>query len=185
MSLTAELHDWVRRRRARALPVVRVEHVPAVPGLVLRAAAAVAVAALVWAAASRTTLMAGLVLTAVAGAALWALARPGQLPAHVAVVLSALLLLGSASTPFDPAVLWLAPLAYLAVRLSWWAGHVGWRTRVEVAVLGRSGSRDLVVAGVTSAVGALAWAVSGAALAGLVLLGGAALLALAWWLLPR
>jgi hypothetical protein len=171
MRRTAELHDWVRRRRERPVPVVRVEHGP--------------VATLVWAAAARTTLLPDLVLAAAAGMALWALVRPGHVPAHAGVVLSALLLLASTAGPFDPAALWLAPFAYVTVRLGWWAGQVGWRTRVEVAALRRTGSRDGVVLGLAVVVDGLAWAASGVAVAGLVLLAGAALLALAWWLLPR
>ncbi|MCK0115418.1 hypothetical protein BCE75_1109 [Isoptericola sp. CG 20/1183] len=185
MSLRAEVHDWVRRRRERPLPVVRVGHGPVVPGSVLRLAAVCAVAGLVWAGAARTTLVAELEVAAVAGMALWALVRPGTVPAHTAVVLTALLLLGSTAAPFDPAALWLAPAAYVAVRLGWWAGQVGWRTRVEVTALRRTGSRDLVLLGLAVAVGGAAWAASGATVAGLALVGGGALLALAWRVLPR
>ena len=185
MRPAAELQDWVRRSRERALPVVRVEHGPVVPGALLRVSAVAAVAALVGAAASRTALVTELVLVVVVGAASWMLVRPGHAPAHAAVVGSALLLLGSSAAPFDPAMLWLVPSAYLTVRLGWWAGQVGWRTRVEVAALRRSGSRDVMILGVAAVVGGVAWAASGAAVAGLVLIGGAALVALAWSVLPR
>lgn len=185
MALTTELHDWVRRHREAPLPVVRVGHGAVVPGGALRVAAVVAVVGLVWATAARTPLPAGLVTTFAAGLALWALVRPGHVPAHAAVVASAALLLGSSDAPFDPAALWLAPLAYVTVRLNWWAGQVGRRTRVEAAALRRIGTRDVVVLAGAVAVGALAWAASGTAVAGLVLLGVAAVLALAWRLLAR
>lgn len=164
---------------------MRVEHGPVCPGAVLRVAAVVSVTSLVGVAATRTTLLPGVVLAVVAGMALWALVRPGHVPAHVAVAVAALLLLGSTTGPFDPTVLWLVPLAYVTVRLGWWAGQVGWRTRVEVAALRRTGSRDGMVLGVALVVGCLGWAASGATVAALVLLGGAALLVLAWSLLPR
>ncbi|GAB2469818.1 hypothetical protein [Xylanimonas ulmi] len=170
--------------RRQRLPRVEVETRRWAPGWVVRVLAAVTPAALVLIALSRSRLPEALDAVAVGVAALlvgWSLWRPGHRPALTGVGLTAFLVLTAASGP-DPAALGLAPLGYIAVRLAAWAGAVGWTTRVELAVLGRSALRDGAVVGVTLLVGALAFGVRGASAPTLVL-GAAALLALAWWLL--
>ncbi|MCA5894758.1 hypothetical protein LEP48_15570 [Isoptericola sp. NEAU-Y5] len=169
----------------RPLPLVEVTVGPWVPGWVFRLAACVAVGALVLLAAGRT----GLLPTIAVGAALllaaWAAARPGPGPAHVAVVASAVILLGTGTTPFDAAVLWLAPLGYVAVRLGWWASWLGPLARVEVAALGRAAARDAVVVLATFPVALAAWVVAGRPVAALVVLGFVALAAFAWIIARR
>ncbi|GAA1735780.1 hypothetical protein GCM10009809_33710 [Isoptericola hypogeus] len=173
------------RRSRRPFPPVDLTLGRWVPGWLLNAAAAVAVPALVLLAAGRTGLpTTPAVLLALALAA-WAAARPGPGPGHTAVAAAAVILLGSTAAPFDPAALWLAPLGYAAVRLGWWAAHVGPRTRVELAALRRAGARDLVVAGTGAALGLGAWALAGRPVEGLLALGVAALAALAWFVVRR
>ncbi|WP_402465477.1 hypothetical protein [Isoptericola aurantiacus] len=184
MSLLAEVRDLNRRRQERPLPPVEVEHGPALPGGVLKTAAALAVAGLAWAAGSRTEVLPALCTVIALGLAVWTVLRPGPVPSHLAVVLAGVTLLGS-SGPFDVAVLGIAPLAYLTVRLGWWAQHVGWRTRVETAAWGAAAGRDLVVVGATVVLGGAAWALGAAAVGGLVVVGGTALVVLGWSLLPR
>ncbi|WP_277210355.1 hypothetical protein [Isoptericola croceus] len=185
MSLAAEIAELRRRRAARPLPAVRIEHGRAVPGWTFRIGATFAVAGLLAGAGSRSGLVDGVVVAVTIGLTVWAAVRPGRTTGHLAVLVAGLFLLGSPAAPFDPAALWLAPLAYLAVRLGWWAERAGRRSRVETAALWRSGRRDVAVVGATVAIGGLASVATGTPVAGLVLLGGAALLALAWWLLPR
>ncbi|GAA1985529.1 hypothetical protein GCM10009718_23590 [Isoptericola halotolerans] len=185
MNLAAEVAELRRRRTERPLPRVRVEHGRTVPVWVLRTAAGAAVAALVLASGRRSGLVLEPVVVLAVLLAAWAVWRPGGLSAHLAVLLAGLMLLGSSVSPVDPAVFWIAPCGYLAVRLCWWAGRSGLRSRVELAVLRRSGGRDLAVVAASLVVGGGAWLVAGVPVGGLVVIGGAALLALAWSLLPR
>ncbi|AEG44291.1 hypothetical protein [Isoptericola variabilis] len=180
------LDDAVARLRGhdRPLPWVTVEHGPAVPGWALRAAFVVAVPLLVLATASRTTALAGLVTTLVLALTGWAALRPGHGPAYATVVACALLLLG-APGPFDATAPALAAGGYVVVRLGWWAGHVRWRTRVEVAALAHAARRDLTVLGATLVVALLAWAVAGRPVGALVVAGTLALAAVAWLALRR
>ncbi|MEG3613643.1 hypothetical protein [Isoptericola haloaureus] len=185
MTLRAEVQDWRHRRHDRPLPSVRVEHGPTVAGAWLRVAAGVVATALVLLAASRTPLLPDLTLVGAGVLGAWSVARPGRVPAHVTVVTSALVLLGARSAPFDPAVLGLLPVALLTVRLGWWAEHVGWSARVEIAALRRTAGRDLTIVAVSLVAAAGAWAASGRAVGGLVVLGAVAVVVLAWWALPR
>ncbi|WP_418276868.1 hypothetical protein ACNHYB_02875 [Isoptericola jiangsuensis] len=115
--------------------------------------------------------------------ALWVALRRGPAAPHLAVLIAALTMIGAPSAPFDAAVLGLAPLGLMAVRLTWWAEHVGRRTRVETAALWHVARRDLTITAVTLAVGGAGWLASGFAVGGLVVLGAAALLTLATLLL--
>lgn len=181
-SLPARVRAWWRPRyeTGRPLPVVGVELGRRLPGVVLRVAFVVAVAALVVAAGVRTDLIAELVVVLAGVLVVWAAVRPGPAPAHVALVAAALELLGSSAAPFDPAVLWLAPLGYVVTRLGWWASHVSVADRVELAALRHGLARDGVVVAAALAVGGAAWALSGRQVSWLVALGVAALAALAW-----
>ncbi len=180
------LEDAIRRLRGedRPLPWVIVGHGRTVPGWAFRTVFVLAVPALVLATASRTTAATGFVATLALALTAWAAARPAAGSAQGTVVACAFLLLGSPG-PFDPATLALAPAAYVVVRLGWWAAHVRWHTRVELAALARSGLRDAVVIGATTAVGTLAWAVAGRPVSAIVALGTAALAAVAWLALRR
>lgn len=181
-SLPARVRAWWRSRyeTGRPLPVVGVELGRRLPGVVLRVAFVVAVAALVVAAGVRTDLITELVVVLAGVLVVWSAVRPGPAPAHVALVTAALELLGSSAAPFDPAVLWLAPLGYVVTRLGWWASHVSAADRVELAALRHGLARDGVVVAVALAVGGAAWALSGRQVSWLVALGVAALAALAW-----
>jgi len=178
----ARLRAWWRTRyeTGRPLPVVRVQVGRSLPGLALRAAFVLSVAALVVAAGVRTDLITALVLVLAGVVTVWAAVRPGPAPAHVALVAAALLLLGSGAAPFDPAALWLAPLGYVVTRLGWWASHAAATDRVELAALRHGLARDGVVVAVALAVGGAAWALSGRQVSWLVALGVVALAALAW-----
>ncbi|MFE5339145.1 hypothetical protein [Isoptericola sp. NPDC056578] len=186
-TLPARVRAWWRSRyeTGRPLPVVRVQVGRSLPGLVLRTAFVVAVGALVVAAGVRTDLITELVLVLAGVVAVWAAVRPGPAPAHVALVTAALELLGSNAAPFDPAVLWLAPLGYVVTRLGWWASHVAATDRVELAALRHGLARDGVVVAVALAVGCAAWALSGRQVSWLVALGVVALAALAWIVVRR
>lgn len=164
----------------RRLPAVDVRIGRAVPGWALRTAFPFAVGALVLATGARTALIPALSGTIVAVLVGWAAIRPGPGPAHVALVVAALELLGASGAPFDPAVLWLAPLAYGVTRLGWWASHVGARDRVELAALRRTLVRDVVVVLVALLVGAAGQVLAGRPVPWLVALGVAGLAALAW-----
>ncbi|MFD6134781.1 hypothetical protein [Isoptericola sp. NPDC056618] len=181
-SLPARVRAWWRSRyeTGRPLPVVGVELGRRLPGVVLRVAFVVAVAALVVAAGARTDLIAEVVVLLAGVVTVWAAVRPGPAPAHVALVTAALELLGSGAAPFDPAVLWLAPLGYLVTRLGWWASHVAATDRVELAALRHGLARDGVVVAASLAVGGAAWALAGRQVSWLVALGVVALAALAW-----
>jgi len=186
-TVRSRLRAWWRSRyeTGRPLPAVGVGLGRGLPGWVLRAAFVAAVLALLLGTAARTTLVVEfdvLLALLVAG---WAVARPGPAPAHVALVVAALLLLGSTEAPFDPAVLWLAPLGYVVSRLGWWASRVGATDRVELAALGRTAVRDGVVVVVSLAIGGAAWASAGRPVTGLVAVGVAALAALAWTVARR
>jgi len=186
-SLPARVRAWWRSRyeTGRPLPVVGVRTGRRLPGWTLRAAFVVAVAALVVAAGLRTDLVVQLVLLLAGVVTLWAAVRPGPAPGHVALVIAALVLLGSRDAPFDPAVLWLAPLGYVVTRLGWWASHVVATDGVEVAAFRRSLARDGVVVAVALVVGGAAWALVGHRVSWLVALGVAALAALAWTAVRR
>lgn len=171
--------------RERPMPRVDIGLGRWVPGWVFRVAGAGAVAALLLLTASRTELVPSLAGVLAGALALWSLARPGAGPAHVAVVLAAVVLLGSATAPFDPAALWLAPLGYVTTRLGWWAAVVVPTERVELAAVRRVALRDLVLTVVTVAVGLASWAVSGRPVEGIVALGVAALAAVAWLVAGR
>ncbi|GAA4726900.1 hypothetical protein GCM10023216_17090 [Isoptericola chiayiensis] len=185
MTMLAELQDLSRRRHERPLPRVSVVHGPSVPGGVLRVLAALAVGGLVLLTAARTSLLPDLALSAALVLAMWTAVRPGRVPSHLAVVLSAAVLLGAQSAPFDPAVLWLAPLGFLTVRLGWWAEHTSWTGRVEWAALRATAGRDLTICGATVVLGAAAWAAAAASVGVLVVLGGIAVVAIGWAFLPR
>lgn len=185
MNLVAELVDLRRRRLERPLPDVEVDAGPAVPGWVFRVLAPVMVGLLVAVTGLHVSLVPQLVLACAGLLALWTLVRPGPVPAHLAVLVCALALFGAPGAPFDAAVLGLAPLGYAAVRLAWWAGHVGRRTRVETSAVLRGTGRDLAVMLVTLCVGGIAWLASGFAVGGLVVLGAAVLVALVRVLLAR
>jgi hypothetical protein len=185
MNITAEVAELRRRRADRPLPTVRVEHGRSVPAGVLRLAAAAAVPALLLLAGLRTGLMSEVVLVVAGAFGVWAAWRPGPAAPHLAVLLAGLSLLATGSASLDPVLLWLVPAAYATVRLGWWAEVARPRARVELDVLRRGAGRDLVVLAVTAVLGGAGWLAAGAAVGGLVLLGGAALLALAWSLLPR
>ncbi|MDO8152564.1 hypothetical protein [Isoptericola sp. b408] len=185
MTLRAELQDWRHRRHDRPMPTVQVEHGTAVRGVWLRIAAACAATGLLLLTAARTDVILELALVGAGSVGGWSLVRPGRVPAHLAVVVSALLLLGSRSAPFDPAVLWLLPAALLTVRLGWWAEHVAGGTLVEVAALRGTVGRDLLIVAVSTVVAAVAWAATAWTAGALLVLGGLALVVLAWWTLPR
>ncbi|MEU2201103.1 hypothetical protein [Isoptericola sp. NPDC019482] len=186
-SLRARVRAWwlSRYETGRPLPVVGVRAGRRLPGWVLRAAFVVAVAALVVAAGARTDLIVELVVLFAGVVTVWAAVRPGPGPAHVALVTAALELLGSAAAPFDPAVLWLAPLGYVVTRLGWWASHVAATERVELAAFRHGLARDVVVVAAALAVGASAWALAGRQVPWLVALGVAAMAALAWTAVRR
>jgi hypothetical protein len=167
-------------RRDRPLPRVTVALGRWVPGWAIRAAAVVVTPSLVLLAAARAHLVVTAVVVIAIALAAWTAVRPGPGPAHVAAALAAAGLLGSPAAPFDPAALWLAPLAYVTVRLGWWAHLVAPTDRVEAAALRHVAARDLVVAAVTVLLGAVSWAVAGRPVDGLVALGVAALAAVAW-----
>ncbi|MFC8599305.1 hypothetical protein [Isoptericola sp. NPDC057191] len=178
----APVRAWWQARRGtgRPLPVVGVGTGPALPGWTLRAAFPVAVLTLVVGAGARTTLLTDLYTVVAVVLATWGALRPGPAPAHVAVVTAALLLLGSTAAPFDPAVLWLAPLGYVVTRLGWWARVLAGIDRVELAALRRTLARDAALLGTSLALAGVAWALAGRPVAWLVALGVAALAALAW-----
>ena len=187
MSVVVRVADLAARLRAaaRPLPEVTVEHGPWLPGWVLRVLFPVAVPVLMLGAASRTPLDGVIVLMVTGAVTAWALARPSPEAAHTAVALAAIALLGAGQAPFDPAVLWLAPLGYLATRLAWWAQHVGLGVRVELAALAAAGARDVAVIVLTLALGGAAWTVAGRPVSGVVALGTAALAAVAWLAVRR
>ncbi|MFI2102409.1 hypothetical protein ACH436_03900 [Isoptericola sp. NPDC019693] len=186
-TLPARVRAWWRSRYAtgRPLPVVGVTTGRRVPGWTLRAAFVVAVAVLVAAAGTRAHLLTELLVLITGVVTVWAAVRPGPAPAHVALVTAALELLGSGAAPFDPAVLWLAPLAYVVTRLGWWASHVAATERVEIAALRHGLARDGVLVAVALMAGGAAWAVAGREVPWLVALGVAALAALAWTAVRR
>ncbi|MEL7975016.1 hypothetical protein AAG589_04070 [Isoptericola sp. F-RaC21] len=186
-TLPARLRAWWRSRydTGRPLPVVGVTLGRHVPGVALRALFVVAVAGLLLAAGARTTLITELSVAIAAVVTVWAAVRPGPAPAHVALLAAALLLLGSAAAPFDPAVVWLAPLAYVVTRLGWWASHVAAADRVELAALRHVAARDAVVLAVALVIGGAAWSLADRQVPWLVALGVAALAALAWTAVRR
>ncbi|PZR51984.1 hypothetical protein DNL40_14310 [Xylanimonas oleitrophica] len=168
------------RLRGRPLPRVRARTGPWVPGGLLRVLFVASVVLMVLAAGARTELLATATGVAATGLAGWALLRPGHGPALGAVVTAGALLLGSPSAPMDPAVLLLAPLAHVVVRLGWWAGHVAWSTHVTVTALARSAVRDVGVVGVTVAIGGAALLAAGHPVHVGAFVGALALLAVAW-----
>lgn len=179
-TLAAPVRLLERLRGRRPLPSVEVTLRPWVPGWSIRAATAAAVPTLVLLGAGRTNLLPGIAVALAVAMATWAATRPGPGPAHVAVVVTALLLLGSAAAPFDPAALWLAPLGYAVVRLGWWSAQAGLRARIELDALRHAAARDVVVLGTSVLLGLGAWALAGRPVEALVALGVAALAGLAW-----
>jgi hypothetical protein len=172
------------RRADRPLPEVTVDHGPAIPGWVLRLAFTAAVPLFVYAVAARTPVAPGIVTAVAVGTAVWAGINPSPAVSHLTVLIAGPLLLTTPG-PFDPSVLWLAPLGYAMTRLGWWASHTGLRTRVELAALGRAAARDSAVILVTLAIGAAAASLAGRPVGAVVALGSAALAALAWLALRR
>ncbi|MFI9486295.1 hypothetical protein ACIG47_07870 [Promicromonospora sp. NPDC052451] len=181
--------DRVRSRRTdparRPLPEITTVTGPTLRGWVLRLALLVLTPALVLTAASRTPGLAPALLATVVvlGTGLLVL-RPTPATAGGVVVLAAVLLWGLEPGPFDPWALLVALQSYLLTRLTWWAGHVPARGRVEIAALLTGWRRDVVVLAATAALGALALLASGTTLPGAVLLAalavaGTAALALA------
>lgn len=171
--------------RARPLPRIGAALGPAVPGWVLRAAAALLPGALLLIATGRLAMDAGvawtLVWICVAVVAIW----PSPSMALAAVVASGLLLALDGHGPFDPVVLGLIPLAYASVRLGWWAQRISWIARVEWAALARGVPRGLAFVGGTVVVGALVLPLAGQPLGPAVVVGGAAVVVLAGLLFAR
>ncbi|ACZ30809.1 putative membrane protein, glycine-rich [Xylanimonas cellulosilytica DSM 15894] len=164
----------------RPLPRVEVELGRTVPGSALHAAAVLVTGGtpLLAALGSSATgeFLAFWILGAVAIGG-WAAWRPGHPPALTGAATTALLLAVASADGGVSAALWLAPLAYLGIRLSTWAAATGLTTRVEVAALARSARADGVVVVVTLLVGAVASVLDGGSVTGLVI-GAVALLGL-------
>ena len=160
--------------RARPLPRIGAALGPAVPGWVLRAAAALLPGALLLIATGRLAMDAGvawtLVWICVPVVAIW----PSPSMALAVVVASGLLLALDDHGPFDPVVFGLIPLAYASVRLGWWAQRISWIARVEWAALARGVPRGLAFVGGTVVVGALMPPLAGHPLGAGVVVGGAA-----------
>lgn len=203
--------ERLRPRRDR-LPRVQVELDPWCPAWVLRLAAALLpgllvlgtltlvpaqdssglsvldVAHLAWGPASTPSsvlALGGLALAAVL--VLSALRWPGAVQPLVAILATGAL---TALTPGGHGwALLLAPLGYLAFRLAVLAAPVPWGARIEWAVLARAARADVLVVGVTLAVGTVGVLVearftSDGLPAGLVL-GALGVLGLAWWVRRR
>lgn len=122
-------------------------------------------------------------LALAAGAVVVAFPTP---PVPYLLVAAAGLLLLGADGPFVPAALALAALAHLTIRASWWAAHVPFRARVELAALVPDARRLLVIQSGTQALGAVAMLVAhGPGLPVAAAVGGVAILALTVVTLPR
>lgn len=178
---------WARLRlhladpARRPLPEVTVETGPTVRGWVLRAALLVLVPLLVLTAASRTPgLSTALVWPTVALCTGLVVLRPTPTTAGGVVVVSGVLVWGFTAEPFDPWSLLVALLAYLVVRLTWWAAHVPFGGRAEVVALLTGWRRDVVVLGGTGLLGGLAMLASGATVSGAVLLAALAVAGIAF-----
>ncbi|WP_369372790.1 hypothetical protein AB1046_04580 [Promicromonospora sp. Populi] len=179
--------EWIRRFQlrlsdpaARPLPEVTVEAGPTLRGWVLRAALLVLAPLLVLTAAARTPgLPAGVVWIVIILSTGLLVARPTPATAGGVTVVSAVLLWGFTSEPFDQWSLVVALLAYLVARVTWWAAHVPVGGRVEIAALLVGWHRDAVVLGGTGLLGALALLVSGVTVPGAVLLAALAVLGIA------
>ncbi|GHH77530.1 hypothetical protein [Promicromonospora soli] len=177
---------WTRLRlhlsdpARRSLPEVTIETAPTVRGWVFRAALLALVPLLVLTAAFRTPgLEPALVWTLVALCTGLLVVHPTPTTAGGAIALSGVLLWGFTAEPFDPWSLVVALLGYLVARTAWWAAHVPFRGRAEVAVLTVGWRRDAVVLGGTGILGGLAMLASGATLRGAVLLAALAVAGLA------
>ena len=167
----------------RPLPRVAVTLGPTVPGWLLRAAAAVAAAAVLAIAAQGVGTSPGLAWAMVGIAAAIMAVWPSTAAAHTAVVVGGLLVALDAHGPFDPVVFALIPLAYATVRLAWWAERVAPAARIELAALGRGLGRGATLVGGTLALGGFAFLFAGRPSAIGVLAGGVALVALTWLVL--
>ncbi|GAB4085566.1 hypothetical protein GCM10028784_21960 [Myceligenerans cantabricum] len=163
------------------LPRVGVLTRPTVPGWALPATQAAAAALLLAGAAGGAGWARHGAFLAGAGVlTLLVVVRPSPGTAGLLLCAAGALLWISGDGPFDPRVLWLAPVGYLLWRATWWAAHVPPSGRVEVAALlaGRRRAAAAVVA--TELLALAAWAVTtlpGTAPA--ILLGALALAALA------
>ena len=166
--------------RQRPLPRVEVELGPTVPGWALRAAAVVVTSgALILATLTGSVIegFADTLLLAAAAIGLWVAWKPGHQPALLTAVLVALLLAFRDGHGALAAGTWLAPLAYLALRLCVWTACTGLTARVELAALARSAGTDGLVVGATILLGALAQSLERRSFAGLAV-GAVALLGL-------
>lgn len=169
----------------RPLPRVAAELGPFVPGWLLRLAAVAATAAMVALTAQRTTMISELAWTITGVAAVLMAALPSTVVAHAAVVTAGLFVALGDHGPFDPVVFGLIPLAYVAVRLAWWAERVSLLARVEVAALARGLPRGLVLTGATAGFGALVFLITGHPNPVAVVGGGLGLVMLIWLMLLR
>lgn len=150
-------------------------------GWMLRLAAMVAVSALTGIAVQRTGMAPAtwaFVLVPALVMALW----PSQVVAHAAVIVSGILIAFDPHGPFDPVVFALIPLAYAAVRLTWWAERVAPAARVEIAALAVGVGRGCAFVGATLALGGAVFWIAGRPSAALVAIGGLGLVALSWLL---
>ncbi len=157
--------------RRRPLPRVEIDLRPTLPGWAVRAAAALAVTCTPALAALTTPVMGGFAPTLVAvavGLGLWTAWRPSHGPALTATVLVAFVLAFQDSRGLLASALWLAPLAYLALRLCRWAAECALTSRVEIGALARSARTDGLVIGVTLLIGAIALLVERNTVAGLL-----------------
>ncbi|QAY71013.1 hypothetical protein [Xylanimonas protaetiae] len=156
---------------SRPLPRVEVELRRWVPGWALRVVAVVVTAGTVVLATAGASAAGGLavfllfVAAAIGGWVAW---RPGAAPALLGAVVTAFLLAFTPSDGRASAALWLAPLAYLGVRLCVWAAATRPTARVELGALARSARVDGIVIGVTVLLGAVASLLDGGSFAGLV-----------------
>jgi hypothetical protein len=173
------------RYRRPALPRVTAAAGPVCPAALLRLAALAVPALTLVLAARRADIAVGFPVALAAALALWALFAPGVAVGWATAIATAFVLLASRSAPADPAVAWLAPLVVLACRLGGLAALAPWTSWVQWAVLATGWRRDLAVVAATEALLALALVATGAGSPYMTGLGAAALVALAWTVVPR
>ncbi|RPF21539.1 hypothetical protein [Myceligenerans xiligouense] len=172
--------------REQPLPHVRITTGPTLPGWTFPLTQALTATALLTGATRTDWLTQPLLQTTLLALTALLVLRPTPTTAGILLTATAILLWTSGDGPFDPRVLWLAPLGHLLWRTTWWAARTPPTARVELAAILTGWRQTALVLAATELLALAAWGVT--ALPGVgpaILVGASALAALAVLALPR